>query len=580
MPLRSHIISLLLLLLLASGARALDAEKDSLLIVLRTTNDLSDKILILNRLADIFTGEDPVRAEDFATQALLMAESTEDTPGRAEALYHLGVLAQQDGRHDLAAEYLEQAESLFERAKDEYWTARVNLAISQEFRRSLEYDRALTLLYRAMETFESRKQLRDLAQTYNAIGRIFYDQGNYDKAYEFFNKSLVLFEKLDDEPWKGRLYNNIGEIYRLRGESPKAIDYFHRSRSILFRLNDPSLLTVIYTNLGNTYLDIDQLDSARRFLAMGREMGFLSKDPRRITANSISMGKLELARGNRAEALEYLLQAYEKAEKHASYTNLMESSRLLSAIYTDMQDYKNAYRFFERYRNMDDSLHQENHMAQITQLEMNLIYDLEDESRRLQVQRINLQYFTVAFILVSVILVVVLLYGRQRIKMSQAKVMREKLEIEKKRLQEEIDNKNMELTTNVMFLVKKNELITYISEKLLKAKEGFKPSVRKAVDEILLDLKSNLDRNIWQTFEERFRDVHHDFYTKLSNQFPGLTDNDRKLCAFLRLNMSTKEISAITHQSPNTIEVARTRLRKKLNIANTDVSLNNFLASI
>jgi hypothetical protein len=287
-----------------------------------------------------------------------------------------------------------------------------------------------------------------------------------------------------------------------------------------------------------------------------------------------------MARGNQEKALENLLQAYEQAEKSSIYTNLVESSRLLSGIYSDLGEYDAAYRFFMKYRNIDDSLHKESDLAKITQLEMNLIYDLEHESRQIQVQQMNLQYFTIAFILISLILVVVLLYGRQRIRMSQSKAIAQKLQLEKKQLEDAIDNKNRELTTNVMFLVKKNELITFISERLLKAKRNFKPDIGKAVDDILRDLRSNLDKNIWQTFEERFRDVHSEFYQNLTNKFPNLTENDRKLCAFIRLNMSTKEIAAITHQNLNSIEVARTRLRKKLNIANTDISLNSYLASM
>jgi DNA-binding CsgD family transcriptional regulator len=74
--------------------------------------------------------------------------------------------------------------------------------------------------------------------------------------------------------------------------------------------------------------------------------------------------------------------------------------------------------------------------------------------------------------------------------------------------------------------------------------------------------------------------VHIEFYEKLQSKFPDLTTNERKLCAFLRLNMTTKEISAITNQSLNSIEMARHRLRKKLNIDNSQVNLTTFLMDL
>jgi DNA-binding CsgD family transcriptional regulator len=73
--------------------------------------------------------------------------------------------------------------------------------------------------------------------------------------------------------------------------------------------------------------------------------------------------------------------------------------------------------------------------------------------------------------------------------------------------------------------------------------------------------------------------VHNDFYDKLNEKFPNLSANEKRLCAFLRLNMSTKEISAITYQSINSITVARSRLRKKLEL-DSDENLISFLESI
>ena len=63
-------------------------------------------------------------------------------------------------------------------------------------------------------------------------------------------------------------------------------------------------------------------------------------------------------------------------------------------------------------------------------------------------------------------------------------------------------------------------------------------------------------------------------------QHPNLTENEKKLCALLRLDMTTKEIAAITHQNPSSIEVARTRMRKKMNLSNTEINLNSYLSGL
>jgi DNA-binding CsgD family transcriptional regulator len=92
-------------------------------------------------------------------------------------------------------------------------------------------------------------------------------------------------------------------------------------------------------------------------------------------------------------------------------------------------------------------------------------------------------------------------------------------------------------------------------------------------------MKSNVDNTSWDEFEIRFHQVHQDFYKKLSEKIPNLTPNEKRLCAFLRLNMTTKEIAGITFQSIKSIQVARTRMRKKMDIER-DENLISFLQDL
>jgi hypothetical protein len=160
------------------------------------------------------------------------------------------------------------------------------------------------------------------------------------------------------------------------------------------------------------------------------------------------------------------------------------------------------------------------------------------------------------------------------------KLESEKLALEHRTLQESLEFKDRELTANALYLLKNNELITKISDNLLKAMSSFDKENQQAIREIISELRANQNNNVWDEFEMHFTKVHAQFYPALQERFPNLTSNEKKLCAFLRLNMSTKDISAITQQSVNSITVARSRLRKKLNIEGEDVHLINFLMSI
>ena len=122
-------------------------------------------------------------------------------------------------------------------------------------------------------------------------------------------------------------------------------------------------------------------------------------------------------------------------------------------------------------------------------------------------------------------------------------------------------------------------MIMNITERLKKARLTYKPENRKTAEDIIRELEQGITKDTWKEFELRFQDVHSDFYDKLNTLYPDLSPNELRLCAFLRLNMTTKDIAAITYLSINSINVARHRLRKKLDI-DQDENLIKYLSQL
>ena len=85
------------------------------------------------------------------------------------------------------------------------------------------------------------------------------------------------------------------------------------------------------------------------------------------------------------------------------------------------------------------------------------------------------------------------------------------------------------------------------------------------------------NKQIWEELEQHFENISDTFYKNLVSDFPNLTKNERKLSAYLRLNLSTKDIASLTLQSYRSIEIARTRLREKLGLKGNPEDLNTFL---
>lgn len=101
----------------------------------------------------------------------------------------------------------------------------------------------------------------------------------------------------------------------------------------------------------------------------------------------------------------------------------------------------------------------------------------------------------------------------------------------------------------------------------------------KIIKKIIDRHNSKLTECVWNEFEVLFEQVHKSFYANLNAQFPEITPGERRLCAFMKLNMSNKEISAITNQTDDSLKKARHRLRKKFGIEQ-EVNLINFIQNI
>jgi len=148
-------------------------------------------------------------------------------------------------------------------------------------------------------------------------------------------------------------------------------------------------------------------------------------------------------------------------------------------------------------------------------------------------------------------------------------------------LELELEYKKKELTLNVMSFMKVNEMLSVIYEKIKQsAKSAQHQETKDFLKKIGREVQKSTDPETMKEFSLRFKEVNKDFFDKLLAKYPDLSPSELKLCAFLKLNMSTKEISELTGQQQKAIETARYRLRQKLGIANSDVKLIPFINQI
>ena len=155
---------------------------------------------------------------------------------------------------------------------------------------------------------------------------------------------------------------------------------------------------------------------------------------------------------------------------------------------------------------------------------------------------------------------------------------KEIIKLQNEKLANEVILKKIELADASMHLVEREDALTRVKEELQKLykKMGGNHDVK-----IALQLLNGIEKNAsnWDQFASHFNEINNDFLKKLKSGFPSLTNSDLKMCAYLKLNLSSKEITQIMNISIRGVEMGRYRLRKKLQIP-TEQTLNDFLNSI
>lgn len=152
------------------------------------------------------------------------------------------------------------------------------------------------------------------------------------------------------------------------------------------------------------------------------------------------------------------------------------------------------------------------------------------------------------------------------------------LALEKEKLESELTLKSKDLAASTMNLIKKNELLTTIKEEIIDLKKTLGNQYpNKYYDKLVKLLDENISsEDDWAIFQTNFDRIHENFFRNLHLRFPELTSNDLRFCAYLRLNLSTKDIAHLMNISPKGVEVGRYRIRKKIGIP-SHKSLTEFM---
>ena len=159
---------------------------------------------------------------------------------------------------------------------------------------------------------------------------------------------------------------------------------------------------------------------------------------------------------------------------------------------------------------------------------------------------------------------------------------KEIIELKNQWLNYDLRHKSQELASSTMNLIRKNEILLDISQNLTKVSseitERTEPkSILKEISKMQEEIKHNIETdNNWKRFAENFDLVYENYLMRLSERYPNLTISDKKLCAYLKMDLSSKDIAPLLNMSFRSVEMSRYRLRKKMELER-DINLSEYL---
>lgn len=427
------------------------------------------------------------------------------------------------------------------------------------------------------------------------LGAVYLQLEQYQQSRAYFEKALIFFEHLADSMQSASphnemliIYNNLGIACQNLQEPELAKNYYEKGILMARQAgSDPEVLGILLNNLGALFIAQGHSDKSYEYLIESFRLRQSANDLVGMGQSHRTLAEYYMTINDERTAIEHLNEGYRLAVQVGNMSLLTEVAIKLFEVYQRQGNADSALKYYMAYSDVNEKLNRAEAANALTQYEITSKYEESRRLMRLKQQRKEQRYLFIGFILLLVLAIISLLYflshsrnKRLRLEAENIQLNAQKMELEKNNLEKELEIKKKELTTNVMYQIQKNELIFEIVQKLQKQMATSQRPDQRWLLQTIRDLERTHDTSVWQEFEVRFEQVHNDFYQKLNEIDASLTPNERRLCAFLKLNMSSKEISLITGQSPRTIDVARTRLRKKLNLTNSDTGLVEYLAAL
>ena len=505
------------------------------------------------------------------------------------------------GNYEVALVNGKKALETYKKINDTLEIATTQKSISYIFKSRGEYDNAMEYAMAALKTFEQSGDSIRIASALGTIANIFLSTGNLASAKDYFKKAQNYLKYQKSTLLYSQVLQALAGIYREDGVNDSSILLFQQALVIAKRMNNKLLTGKIMMNMANTLKADSKPDDALELYRKALALFINLNSKKDINHVTYSLGETFLQIHNYDSSEYYLLKSLD-VSKQLNHALIYEGSlKQLYLLYEEKQSYKDALFYQKIYTQYHDSITGENVQLKIAELEtkyetakkeqqiLELEHQQEIEKSEKETQRII--FIGIIFALAMIVFGIL----QKRKKDKQIHLQKEivhhkekeltKAELEKSKLKEEelqqsILYKSKQLSTHALHMMQKNTMLHEMQADIKtlskKASVDDKQDFKRINQQINQSLRSHKD---WDVFKLYFEDVNKNFYQKLMKINPDLTTNDHRLCALIKLNMTSKEMASVLNVAPNSVKSSRYRLKKKLGL-DVEADLEGFIRGL
>ena len=442
------------------------------------------------------------------------------------------------------------------------------------------YDKTLEYANKSLQYAKKTNNKFAMAEAYKMVSLVYGQQKEYDKAILGLEDANKIFKglKTNQRPYVINTYN-LGLLYLKKGDLKKALVYFEKTNALSKEIHFPE--REIYSLIGMADVSLTKNGTYKEALKHCFDAILLAKKHKfnhliPEIHSKLAMLFFELKEYKKARL--YFKKSNENLRDFYKWAQVSNNQLYLSKIDSIEGNYKNAFLNYQKYKKANDSIFKIDKNKEITNMQTQFEVQKKEEQITLLDKNLNLeknnkkQLLYIFSLLISAISLGLFFFSYR------VRVRKKIAEVQKVKLQTELDSKNRELASFSMHLQQKNTLLTEFKEKLSELSKTTDIKVKTELKLLHRDVKKNINLDLdWEKIKETFTEVYPEFYNKLiAKSNNTLSPLELKYCSYMKINISPKEIAQFLNIEPRSVYMSFYRIRKKLNV-NAEEFMEEFI---